>query len=137
MLFVILSVGRDGQLLKQRSSALTAAGYAVASVTSRDEALERLFYGDYDLVLLCPSLGEDSWKLERAVHRFSPSIPVVTISTRVDQAQTWGTHVAGTSTDEIVGKVAEVLAAGPAKPLAKPFSLKSRRAHPYAAKRAM
>jgi hypothetical protein len=116
---------------------LTAAGYAVTSVASRDEAIERLFYGDYDLVLLCPSLGDDGWKLERAVHHFSPSIPVVGISTRVDQAKTWETHVAGSSPDEIVRKVGEILADGPAKPLAKSFSPKGRRAQLYAAKRAM
>lgn len=137
MLFVILSVGRDGQLLKERSSALTAAGHAVTSVASRDEALERLFYGDYDLVLLCPSLGDDGWKLERAIHHFSPSIPVVGISTDADQVRTFGTHVAGPGSDEIVRKVGEILAEQPSKPSVKPFSLKSRRAHPYAAKRAM
>jgi CheY-like chemotaxis protein len=111
MPFLILSVGHNPLVLRERHSTLTAAGYSVTSVYSKEEAMDKLLEGDFDLVLMCPSLGTDRPRLVKAVRRHRPSIPVV--STTPDEnppmPDCWA-YVTGSSAHEIVAAVYEILA---------------------------
>jgi CheY-like chemotaxis protein len=111
MPYLILSVGHNPLVLRERHSTLTAAGYSVTSVYSKEEAMDKLLEGDFDLVLMCPSLGTDRPLLAKAVRRHRPSIPVV--STMPDENPTlpdcWA-YITGSSANEIVAAVYEILA---------------------------
>jgi len=111
MPFLILSVGHNPLLLRERYSTLTAAGYSVTSVYSKEEAMDKLLEGDFDLLLMCPSLGTDSPQLAKAVHRHRPSLPVVSTAPCENPAMpdSWA-YRAGSSAEEIVAAVHEILA---------------------------
>jgi CheY-like chemotaxis protein len=80
MPFLILSAGRDTNLLKQRSAILREAGYEVVIAGNSPELVNRLFNGDFDLVLLCGSMREEERRrLTAIVKRHTPSTPVVVI----------------------------------------------------------
>jgi CheY-like chemotaxis protein len=81
MPFLLLSAGRDPSLLKERNAKLLAAGFKVASATDSYEVVEKLLNGDFDLVLLCNSMAEqDRERLARIITTYTPSTPVVFIS---------------------------------------------------------
>jgi len=81
MPFVILSAGRDSDLLKKRNTALAAMGYKIASAFDPGEIVDKLLNGDFDLVLLCHSMPDDDrHRLAHIISRYSPSTPVVLIS---------------------------------------------------------
>ena len=81
MPFLILSAGRDPDLLKARNTALVAQGYKVAAASDTFEVVDKLLNGDFDLVLLCHTMpDEDRRRLARIVAGHSPSTPVVLIS---------------------------------------------------------
>jgi DNA-binding response OmpR family regulator len=81
MPFLILSAGRDPDLLKARNTALMAQGYRVAAASDSCEVVDKLLNGDFDLVLLCYTLPEeDRRRLVRIIIRHTPSTPVIVIS---------------------------------------------------------
>ena len=81
MPYLILSAGRNPDLLKQRNAALMAEGYKVASAWDSCEIVEKLLNGDFDLVLLCHSIPEeDRRRLAHIVSSYTPSTPVILIS---------------------------------------------------------
>lgn len=81
MPFLILSAGRDPDLLKARNSVLQAQGYRVAAASNSYEVVDKLLNGDFDLVLLCHTMPEeDRRRLARIIIRHSPSTPVILIS---------------------------------------------------------
>lgn len=111
MLFLILSVSRNPLVLKERHSTLTAAGYSVTSTSSKEDAMAKLVDGDFDLVLICPSLGKDCCRLAHAVRRHRPSIPVVSTAPNDDLiTPDSGVYVTGSSLGEIVAAMHEILA---------------------------
>jgi len=57
--FLILSAGRDPDLLKPRNAALVAQGYRVAAASDSSEVVDKLLNGDFDLVLLCHTMPEE------------------------------------------------------------------------------
>lgn len=122
MVFVVLSVGRDFTLMKERRAALREAGFIVNSAATRGEALEKLIQGDFDLVLLCQSLGEDTGRLAKAIARLSPSTPLVAVVESQHPVLGYGTHIVGNDPAEIVRKITDILAKEPAKRPAKPAS---------------
>jgi CheY-like chemotaxis protein len=122
MVFVVLSVGRDFGLLKARRAALREAGFVVNSASTRSEALEKLTQGDFDLVLLCQSLGEDTGRLAKAISRLSPSTPLVAVAESQHPTDGCGTHIVGNDPDEIVKKITDILAEEPAKRRVTPES---------------
>jgi CheY-like chemotaxis protein len=91
MPFLILSAGRDTNLLKQRSAILRQAGYEVVTADNSPELVNRLFNGDFDLVLLCDSMREEERRrLIAIVKSHTPSTPVVLIEEKlrlVDEAE--------------------------------------------------
>ena len=81
MPYLILSAGRNPDLLKQRNAALSAEGYKVASAWDSCEIVEKLLNGDFDLVLLCHSIPEeDRRRLAGIVASYTPSTPVIVVS---------------------------------------------------------
>lgn len=81
MPFLLLSAGHDADLLKHRNTQLAAAGFKVASATDSCEVVDKLLNGDFDLVLLCDSMpDEDRRRLARIIGRYTPSTPVLFIS---------------------------------------------------------
>jgi CheY-like chemotaxis protein len=81
MPYLILSAGRNADLLKQRNAALAAEGYKVSSASDSCEIVEKLLNGDFDLVLLCHSIpNEDRRRLARIIASYTPSTPVILIS---------------------------------------------------------
>lgn len=79
--FLILSAGRDPDLLKPRNAALVAQGYRVAAASDSSEVVDKLLNGDFDLVLLCHTMPEeDRRRLVRIISSHTPSTPVVFIS---------------------------------------------------------
>jgi CheY-like chemotaxis protein len=111
MPFLILSVGHNPLVLRERHATLTAAGYSVTSVYSKEEAMDKLLEGDFDLVVMCSSLGTDRPRLVKAVRRHRPSIPVVSTTPGENPAMPdcWA-YCAGSSGDEIVAAVYAILA---------------------------
>jgi CheY-like chemotaxis protein len=80
MPFLILSAGRDTNLLNQRSAILRQAGYEVVIAGKSPDLVNRLFNGDFDLVLLCGSMRADERRrLTAIVKSHTPSTPVVLI----------------------------------------------------------
>jgi len=78
---LILSAGRDLSLLKKRNAALIAAGYTVVTATNSPEVVNKLFAGDFDLVILCHTLGEQQQKrLAHIISDYTPSTPVIVLS---------------------------------------------------------
>jgi CheY-like chemotaxis protein len=81
MPFLILSAGRDADLLKRRNAVLTEQGYKVAAASDSYEVVEKLLNGDFDLVLLCHTMADqDRERLARIIASYTPSTPVVFIS---------------------------------------------------------
>jgi DNA-binding NarL/FixJ family response regulator len=109
MLYLILSVSRNPHILKERNARLIASGYSVASAYSKEEAMEKLLEGDFDLILICPSLGKDGCQLAKTARRHRPSIPIVSIAPNPGPMQDYGAQLAGSGLDEIAAAVHEVL----------------------------
>src|SRR6185437_13636343 len=81
MPFLLLSAGRDPDLLKARNAALQGQGYRVAAAVESCEIVDKLLNRDFDLVLLCHTIPDkDRSRLARIIGSYSPSTPVVLIS---------------------------------------------------------
>ena len=78
---LILSAGRDLNLLKRRNAALTAAGYTVVTAVNSPDVVNKLFAGDFDLVVLCHTLGEQQQqRVAHIINGYTPSTPVIALS---------------------------------------------------------
>ena len=78
---LILSAGRDLNLLKKRNAALIAAGYTVVTAMNSPEVVNKLFAGDFDLVVLCHTIGEQQQqRLAHIIKDYTPSTPVIILS---------------------------------------------------------
>jgi len=88
MPFLILSAGRDPNLLNQRSAMLRQAGYEVVVAGNSPQLVNRLFNGDFDLVLLCDSIrAEERRRLTAIVKGHTPSTPVLLVAQAEDAAE--------------------------------------------------
>ena len=78
---LILAVGKDPVLLENRCSTLRHAGYIVDSEYSVKDAIERFKYGDFDLVLLGPSMpAQDRNRLAHLIRAFGSLTPIVSVA---------------------------------------------------------
>lgn len=76
----ILSIGSDADVLNRRSAVLAEAGYAIISVADLRKAAEKIANEEFDVVLLCNSLGEeDGRQLVNMSRRHRPFMPVICI----------------------------------------------------------
>jgi CheY-like chemotaxis protein len=77
---VILSVGRDPNLLRSRNQVLESSGSMVVSARSASEALEKFRDEAFDLVLICHTLPtEEQNAIRRRIHAKSHSTRVLTV----------------------------------------------------------
>ena len=110
MPFLILSAGRDADLLKRRNAALTEQGYKVAAASNSCEAVDKLLNGDFDLVLLCHTMPEDDrQRLARIIASYSPSTPVVIISETQRSDCQMGPRVLSCRPDQLLHTLAHSL----------------------------
>jgi hypothetical protein len=110
---VILSVGMDLSLSRSQSQAWQSAGYCVTSAGSIRDAIDRIRYGDFDLVLMGDSLPlGDRERLTFLIRALGSRVPVVcvsqTFSVIVPLSQT---QPSTTSQPDCCNCVGEVLAA--------------------------
>jgi len=110
MPFVILSAGRDSDLLKKRNTALANLGYKVAAASDSCEVVDKLLNGEIDMVLLCHSMpDEDRRRLAHIVSRYSPSTPVVLIGKGLSDGDESGVNALKCPPERILDVVAHSL----------------------------
>jgi CheY-like chemotaxis protein len=108
---LILSAGRDPELLKSRNIALSALGYKVAAASDSVEIVDRLLNGDFDLVLLCHSIpDEDRLRITRIVARYTPSTPVVLVSQDGGSAYAAGARIVQCRPNQIMSALTHSIA---------------------------
>ena len=85
---LILNVGRDAELLYTRGLLLQSAGYAVEPAGTATEAFSLFRAADFDLVLLCHSLGEaERQRLVSLIRSHGSATPVIFIATSYADAE--------------------------------------------------
>jgi DNA-binding NtrC family response regulator len=78
---IILSAGRDYDLLRLRNEVLKTRDYTVVAATTTAEVISKFHEGDFDIVLLCHTIPlEDQKAISDAVHVRNPSTPVLAVS---------------------------------------------------------
>jgi hypothetical protein len=91
-LTLVLSVGLDASLLKNRNIVMRSAGYLVESASSVNEAAHRFLAGDFDLVILCHSVPTRERERLTGLIRASGSLtPVISISGNLRQYDAFAT----------------------------------------------
>ena len=84
----VLSAGREIETLNLRNRFLSDYGYRVTPASSVAKAINCMFEGRFDVILLCSSLTvEDRRMLTAVAARYCPWVPVVLISDTFDRHQ--------------------------------------------------
>lgn len=84
-IIVVLAVGLDSTLLRTQNSAFTSAGYIVKAAGSIREAIECFRDGDFDLVLLGPSIpAETRHEFTFLIRALGSHVPVALIARTAD-----------------------------------------------------
>jgi len=110
MPFLILSAGRDTSLLNQRSAILRQAGYEVVIAGNSPDLVNRLFNGDFDLVLLCASIPEEERRRLIAIAtRHTPCTPVVVLQGEVGTMNASGCDRIDTPVDDLLKAIGAAL----------------------------
>ena len=77
----ILVVDDDAIVIKSCRRILEAEGFEVTSVPSADEALEKIKYYDFDLLLMDVKMPKhDGLFLMREIKKYWPDIPIIVMS---------------------------------------------------------
>lgn len=85
MTTLVLSVGNDSTLLAIRKLMLTDAGYTVVSALGPQEFINKLFDGDFDVVVLCTSLTPlERRRMATLVRQHRPSARIFALSEAED-----------------------------------------------------
>ena len=80
-LTLVLAVGLDSPQLKTQNLVLQSAGYTVTTAASIKEAIDLFQSGDFDLILLCPSIAsKDRDHLTCLIRASGSRIPVVSVA---------------------------------------------------------
>lgn len=81
MALLILSAGRNFDVLQRRNAALHSQGYEVFSPTASPQTVDQLLNGYFDLLLLDESIPDDDLRrLSAIVRNYTPSTPIMVIS---------------------------------------------------------
>jgi DNA-binding NtrC family response regulator len=108
---VVLAIGVDSALLANQCSAWQSAGYFVTFAESIREAIVHFRDGDYDLVLLGPSIPADSReRLTFLVRAGGSRIPVVCIADSSSACDSFADATFRNEPDELLRGIGEVLA---------------------------
>ena len=111
MSFLILSAGRDPDLLRTHNHALAAQGYSVSAASDSVEIVDKLLNGDFDLVLLCHTIPEDDrLRVAHIVASYTPSTPVVLASQDEGSAYAAGARIVQCRPDQIMSALTHSLA---------------------------
>ena len=87
MTTLVLSVGNDSTLLAIRKLMLTDAGYTVVSALGAQEFINKLFDGDFDVVVLCTSLTPvERRRMAGLVRQHRPSARIFALSAAEDRS---------------------------------------------------
>ncbi len=109
---MILSVGLDSAILVSRASLLLSRGNIVVSALSIKEAVSLFQAGDFDMVVLCPSLSQTDKKrltcLIRACGSFIPVVSVVESAEKQDDI--FSATVKQEDSDRFLAEIDRVLA---------------------------
>lgn len=107
---VVLSLGRDQELLSTRNLVLRFAGYIVVSAHSIDEAVDRLQEVRFDLVLLCQSIpAKEKDRLTCWIRAFASGIPVVSVSGNLCPGDVVAGLTVGSDPRQLLRGIREVL----------------------------
>lgn len=105
---VILSAGRDPNLLASRNEVLRRQGHQVVVAMTSAQVVEAFFGGDFDMVLLCHTIPSDERrKIIRLVHNHAPSTPVMVVSAYEGQARDAGAIAVPNQPQDLVAAVAD------------------------------
>ena len=110
-LTVVLSVDFDPSMLGVQSSVWESAGYIIATVHSIRETIECFKLGDFDLVLLGPSLSfEDKERLTFLIRSLSSRTPVICITETAGYQDAFADATVENDADKILATMEEVMA---------------------------
>jgi|HubBroStandDraft_1064217.scaffolds.fasta_scaffold43777_3 DNA-binding response OmpR family regulator len=85
-IIVVLAVGLDSTLLRTQNAAWKSAGYIVKAAGSLREAIECFRDGDFDLVLLGPSIpAETRHEFTFLIRALGSNVPVALIARSPDE----------------------------------------------------
>jgi len=102
----VLSAGRENEALDLRNRFLNGSGYRVTAANSVAKAINSMFEGSFDVILLCNSFtAEERRMLMGLAARYCPSIPVVLISDAFDRNHQEQAYVSSGNIMEIMGVV--------------------------------
>jgi EAL domain-containing protein (putative c-di-GMP-specific phosphodiesterase class I) len=108
---VILAVGLDPWLLTTQSSVWQSAGYIFTSVGSKRDAIDQFRVGDFDLVLVCPSIPvENRERLTSLIRGFGSRTPVVCIESDSGDCDASSLATLKSEHKELVANIEELLA---------------------------
>ncbi len=109
-LTVVLSVGRDPDLMVTRNLVLQSAGYLVIPGYSIKEAVDRFQAGDFDLVLLCQSIPtKDKNHLISWIRASGSRVPVVSVTSQFSQEDAPAGVTVGSDPAALLWGVREIL----------------------------
>src|SRR5438270_4503175 len=78
---VVLMVGQDRVLTETRSQVLRTAGYIVVPAFTPRQAIDEFVQGDFDLVLLCHSIPEDTReRLVDVLRKHTSRTPIISVA---------------------------------------------------------
>ena len=120
---VVLAVGLDSWRLTSQGSDLRSAGYVVISASSIRDAIEQFKVGDFDLVLLGPSIsGEHKERLSSLIRTSGSRTPVVWIPNASDDCDSLADGTLQGDASALLTGMEDILALTP-RPLAVPAIL--------------
>ncbi len=113
MMAAILSVGHSPELLRSRSLLLHSRGFHVTEETDCRRALELVFHGNFNLLLLCHSLekSEINFLVEEVCRKPNP-LPVLCIRQHDFASIPQGYNTAASAPDILLNRVEGILALG-------------------------
>jgi len=108
---VILAVGLDSWLLTTQRSVWQSAGYIFTLVGSTRDAIDQFRVGDFDLVLVCPSIpAENRERLTSLIRESGSRTPVVCIESDSGDCDAFLDATLKSEHKELVASIEELLA---------------------------
>ncbi len=124
---VILGVGVDLLLSKSQSLAWQSAGYRITASGSIRDAIDRIRYGDFDLVLMGDSLPLcDRERLTFLIRASGSGVPLVCITDSPSDCAAFADATISSEPTRLLQCVGEVLVAQARKPAANLASASSQ-----------
>ena len=111
---VVLAVGLDSWRLTSQGSDLRSAGYVLISANSIQDAIEQFKVGDFDLVLLGPSISaEHKERLSSLIRTSGSRTPVVWIPNASDDCDSLADGTLQGDASALLTGIEEILAKTP------------------------